>query len=497
MDRRRFLRNSVGLGAAVALQSAVPARVWAALLPGDIVDFTAIDLSNAIRTRRVGCVETMQAYLQHIHRHNPAYNAIVGMVDDDVLLAQARDADAALARGEYRGWMHGMPHAVKDLAPVAGLRFTDGSPMFANRIAEADSDLVARIRGDGAIFIGKTNSPEFGLGSQTYNPVFGATGSAWNPALTSGGSSGGAASGLGTHMLPVADGSDMMGSLRNPGAFNNVIGFRPSTNVMSGRDDDPRPLSTSGPMGRNTRDTIRFLQTIAAAPVRGPVDPLALRGSRIAWLGDLDGYLATEPGILGLCESALGTLRVAGAEIDPTAPVFDPADLLQCWTTLRHSGRRNMQRYLDDPATRGALKPELVWEIEQGLTLGETAVEHANGIRRRWVAEVERLFSEYDFLVLPTAQVFPFPKDVHWPTQIAGREMDTYHRWMEVVILASLAGVPTINVPVGFDGQGRPMGMQVMAKFGADRHVLEFALAYEDLTDHLDQRPRLATTASA
>ncbi|MDP6415662.1 MAG: amidase family protein, partial [Gammaproteobacteria bacterium] len=172
-----------------------------------------------------------------------------------------------MARGDYRGWMHGMPHAVKDLLPVAGLRYTDGSPMYADRIAENDDPLVARIRGEGAIFIGKTNTPEFGLGSQSYNPVFGATGSAWNPQLTSGGSSGGAASGLGTHMLPVADGSDMMGSLRNPGAFNNVIGFRPSVSVMSNNPTGPRALSTNGPMGRNTADTIRLLQTIAVQPV--------------------------------------------------------------------------------------------------------------------------------------------------------------------------------------------------------------------------------------
>ena len=172
------------------------------------------------------------------------------MVNDEELMSQARKADQALARNEYWGWMHGMPHAVKDLAPVAGLPYTSGSPMFATRIAEEDSDLVAKIRSQGAIFIGKTNTPEFGLGSQCYNPVFGTTGSAYNPALTSGGSSGGAACGLGTHMLPVADGGDMMGSLRNPGAFNNVIGFRPSTTVVLDEGDAiNRLLWTSGPMG--------------------------------------------------------------------------------------------------------------------------------------------------------------------------------------------------------------------------------------------------------
>ena len=164
---------------------------------------------------------------------------------------------------------------------------------------------MARIRNAGAIFIGKTNTPEFGLGSQSYNPLFGATGSAWNPELTSGGSSGGAASGLGTHMLPVADGSDMMGSLRNPGAFNNVIGFRPSVNVMSADDSGTRALSTSGPMGRNVTDTIRFLQTIAVKEIAEQHNPMDLHDVRIAWLGDLNSYLAMESGILNLCENTL------------------------------------------------------------------------------------------------------------------------------------------------------------------------------------------------
>jgi len=208
-------------------------------------------------------------------------------------------------------------------------------------------------------------------------------------------------------------------------------------------------------------------------------------------MGNLNNYLAMEPGILELCEASLADLAKAGAKVESMQPNFNMSDLWQSWTILRHYGRMDMLDYYEDPDTRGLLKPELIWEIEQGLRFNEKDVDRANMIRTNWYAELDRMFGEYDFLVLPTAQVFPFPKEIHWPKQINGREMDTYHRWMEVVILGSLGGIPVINVPVGFDAQGRPMGMQVMGKFGDDKKVLEFALTYEQITNHLDKRPEL------
>ncbi|WP_019670544.1 amidase [Eudoraea adriatica] len=492
MKRRQFIKNTAACSTLLSLPFPSASRLFAANLPSDLTNLSASDLSLAIRTKQASCVEVMQAYLDRIHRYNPIYNAIVSMVSDDELLKQALQADQALARNEYWGWMHGMPHAVKDLTPVAGLRYTSGSPMFASRIAEEDSSFVTKIRSQGAIFIGKTNTPEFGLGSQCYNPVFGTTGSACNPALTSGGSSGGAACGLGTHMLPVADGGDMMGSLRNPGAFNNVIGFRPSTTVvMEEGDAKNRLLWTSGPMGRNTRDTINLLQTMALNPVFNDLKPLTLDKIKIGWMGNLDNYLAMEPGIIELCEASLAEVAGAGALVESMQSGFTMSDLWESWTTLRHYGRMNMLDYYEDPNTRELLKPELIWEIEQGLNYNEQDAEKANIIRTNWYSELDRMFGEYDFLVLPTAQVFPFPKEIHWPKEINGREMDTYHRWMEVVILGSMGGIPAVNVPVGFDTKDRPMGMQVMGKFGDDKKVLEFALAYEQITGHLDKRPNL------
>lgn len=492
MNRRRFLKDSAASAALLSFPFGYSHGVFVGNLPADLTGLSASDLSVAIREKQVSCIEVMQAYLKRIHRYNPVYNAIVSMVDDDELLKQAQLADQALAKNEYWGWMHGMPHAIKDLAPVKGLPYTSGSPMFVNRIAEEDSPIVTRIRNQGAIFIGKTNTPEFGLGSQCYNPVFGATASAYSPEWTSGGSSGGAACGLGTHMLPSAEGGDMMGSLRNPGAFNNVIGFRPSTTVvMNEGDAKDRLLWTSGPMGRDTRDTIRLLQTMALDPVFDDLKPLELKNIKLGWMGNLDNYLAVEPGILELCETSLTVVEKAGAQVMSVQAKFTMSDLWQSWTTLRHATRSNMMEYYEDQVTRKLLKPELIWEIEESLNLSEKDVVQGNRIRVNWNAELDRLFDEFDFLVLPTAQVFPFSIDIHWPKEINGRPMDTYHRWMEVVILGSLGGIPIVNVPVGFDAQGRPMGMQVMGKFGDDKKVLEFALTYEKITNHLSQRPKL------
>ena len=400
-----------------------------------------------------------------------------------------------------------MPHAVKDLSNVKGLPTSYGSPIFAGQVATEDDFMVSRLRAQGPIFIGKTNTPEWGMGSQTYNPVFGTTGSAYNPALTAGGSSGGAACGLGTQMLPVADGGDMMGSLRNPAAFNNVVGFRPSYGrVPAGGAGDLfyLQLAVSGPMGRNTEDTIRMLHSQAGDH---SLDPLALRdelpdaehfkpakleGVKIGWMGDYDGYLETEVGVLDLCEESLGQLGDHGVIVEPCKPHYDMERLWNTWLTLRHWRRHTMYPLYRNADLRAQLKPEAVWEIEGSFNKSSTDIFEAGAARSDWFRTVHTLLDKYDFLVLPTAQVFPFSKEIHWPKKINDREMDTYHRWMEVVIGGSLASVPVVSLPVGFDKDGRPMGMQVIGRFGEDQKVLEFALAYEAVTQYLDIRPDIA-----
>lgn len=508
MDRREFLYGAGVLSAGAAL--GMPAMATGDL-PDDLTELSASALSAAIKSRTVSCAEVMHAYVSHIDRYNAVYNAIVSRVPHEDLMRQAALADGALARDEYWGWMHGMPHAVKDLANAKGLETSSGSPIFAGTIATSDSLHVARIRSSGAIFIGKTNTPEFGLGSQSYNPVHGTTGNAYDPALTAGGSSGGAACGLATHMLPVADGSDMMGSLRNPGAFNNVIGFRPSQgrvpSVPAG-DLFYSQLGTNGPMGRCVEDTIRLLGTMAGYDERSPMslrDSLpefagyrtqALDSYRIGWMGDYDGYLAMESGVLPLCEANLLGLQKSGAKVESVQPDYPLDRLWETWLTLRHWAIGDARDLYDDPELRRQLKPELVWEIEGSLNMTAARVAEAARGRSDWYKALLQLFEHFDVLALPSAQVFPFAADLHWPTSIGDRQMDTYHRWMEVVIGGTLSGLPVVNLPAGFSADGKPMGMQFIGRMGQDRELLEFALSYERATSYLHKRPLLRSSAS-
>ncbi len=505
VGRRDFLKLMAGIGATQSVSLVSSPRLFAQSLPTEITAMSASQLSVAIRSRQVSCVEVMQAYLDRIHQVNPVYNVIVSMVDDDLLIDQARFADQALSKEEYWGWMHGMPHAVKDLANARGLETSFGSPLFAGTIAENDDIHISRIRGQGAIFIGKTNVPEFGLGSQSYNTVHGTTKNAYNPALTSGGSSGGAAAGMALQVLPTADGSDMMGSLRNPAGFNNVVGFRPSQGRVPATPGDLfyHQLSLNGPMGRNVEDTIRLLHTMAGFDPRSPLslkdtipDYKSFRKShfldyRIGWMGDYNGYLATEPGVIGLCEGALTRLDQFGVIVENCQPEYDMARLWQTWLTFRHWSQTGRQSQYNDPDIRRQFKPELVWEIEGSFDISGERLSRAAVDRADWYRALLKLFQNYDILALPSAQVFPFDANIHWPKSINGRTMDTYHRWMEVVIGGTLAGLPVVSLPAGFDDKGRPMGIQFIGRMGRDKEVLEFAMAYEAVTDYLQVRPEI------
>ncbi|VVE31211.1 amidase [Pandoraea terrigena] len=481
----------------------------------DIVALDALALSDAIRARRVSCREVMQAYLAHIAQYNPAVNAIVSLRDGDDLLAQADERDRQLAGGVSLGWMHGMPHAVKDFAACAGFPTRKGSPLTSAAPDTQDSISVARIRAAGAIFIGKTNVSEFGLGSHSYNPVFGTTRNAYDPTRSAGGSSGGAGSALALRMLPVADGSDMMGSLRNPAAFGNVYGFRPSQGRVP---YGPAPelfvqqLSTEGPMGRTVADVAQLLATQAGYDARSPLSlaqdhgavPFLsalqrdVKGLRLGWLGDYGGHLPMEDGVMALCEASLRDFTAIGCEVEACAPDFAPARLWQTWLTLRHwlvSG--SLGELYADPARRDKLKPEAQWEVEGGRALRAADVYRASVDRSEWYRSLARLFERYDFLLLPSAQVFPFDAQWHWPSSVAGKPMDTYHRWMEVVIGPTLAGLPAISVPVGFDARGLPMGLQIIGPAQADLAVLQLAHAYERQTQWVRRHlpPMLTNTA--
>ena len=471
----------------------------------DLCQLSASDLARQIAGRKLAPSEVMAACLSRIAALNPAINAIVSLRDPDRLMAEARAADDA----PPKGWLHGIPFAVKDLCATQGLRTTWGSPLFRDHIPAKDDLLAARLRAAGAIFIGKTNAPEWGHGSHTFNPVFGPTCNPYDLTRTPGGSSGGAAAALAARLIPVADGSDMMGSLRNPAAFCNVYGFRPSWGLVPGDaegDTHLATLSTEGPMGRTIEDIVNLLAVIAGPNPQVPfcreapamdLQGASLKGKRIAWLADWGGSYAMEPGILGLCEGAFHQMQAMGAVIDPIPPSFSAADLWQAWTTLR--AMLNAGAFRDryaDPAQRAQLKPETIWEIEQGQSLTAAAVYDASVIRSRWYAHAARLFQRYDAIALPSAQVWPFPVEWRWPQTIEERKMDTYHRWMEVVIPASLAGLPTLSLPVGFGPQGMPMGMQLAGPVGSDAAVLAMGQAWHLATDWPDRRPPdLAQTA--
>ena len=473
-----------------------------------ITDLDADALSRAIHARELSCREVMAAYLARIHRLNPTLNAIVNLAADDTLLAQADACDAELARGISRGWMHGLPQAIKDTGHAQGFPTTYGCTLLKGAVATQDSVMTARMKAAGAIVVGKTNMPEFGLGSHTFNDLFGATPNAWDASVSAGGSSGGAAVALAQRLLPVADGSDFMGSLRNPAAWANIFGLRPSQGRVPfwpTADVWVSQLGTEGPMARSVADLARLLAiqsgydarsplsltgALGDLPVAGDVTPL--RGLRVAWLGDLGGHLAMEDGLLQACDTALARMADAGAHIEPTPIRFDLDRLWQAWLAWRRAlVGPPVAPPLGLPGARDVIKPEALWEHDQALGLGFMDFMKASETRSAWHTHLLGLFDQFDVLALPVAQVWPFPVGQRWPQQIAGRTMDTYHRWMEVTIYATFAGLPGISVPAGFHANGRwPAGLQLIGKPRGDAELLRVAAGYETLIgDWLARRP--------
>lgn len=498
--------------------SVIDEAVWPEVQrPGslhDIVWWSAAELSSAIRGRVVSCVEVMTAYLDRISRVNPTVNAIVALRPRVELLAEAAEKDRALAAGLPVGWMHGFPQAVKDLANVWG--WPTGMGFFGAEtgagvwpiapIAEQDALFVERIRAAGAIFIGRTNTPEFGMGSHTFNRVHGVTGNAYDPSRSAGGSSGGAAVAVALHLLPVADGSDFMGSLRNPPGWNGVVGLRPSFGRVPGFGGDlfTAQGGVEGPIARSVRDLGLLLATMAGYDERAPlsiheppevfarVPEREATSVRVGWLGDLGGTLAMEPEVLQVTRAAVDRFAAAGAsvrEIDalPGHGTFSGvADLWPTWLTFRHwSNGATLGGLYADPEARALMKPEARFEIEGAVGAAShepmPAMEFAAASRRRsdLYEALRGLFSEVDVLAIPTAQCFPFEVGIDWPREIAGRPMESYHRWMEVSVLATLTGLPALAVPAGFGAEGLPIGVQLIGRNHADLELLGIGAAWE------------------
>jgi amidase len=469
-----------------------------------IVTMDALALSRAIKTRQVSCVEAMNAYLDHIDAFNPRVNAIVSLQERGGLIEQASARDAELARGRYSGWMHGLPQAIKDLTATKGIRTTQGSRIFKDFVPAADAIMVERLKRAGAIVIGKTNTPEFGLGSNTYNDVFGRTLNSYDQSKSSGGSSGGAGVAVALRMLPVADGSDHGGSLRNPAAWNNVFGFRTSYGRVpsQGLDVFYAWMGVQGPMARNVPDLAAMLAVQAGHDSRLPLsnrqDPAQFeqdlkrdfKGVRIAFGGDYGGYLPTEPGVLDLCKSALKAFETLGCVVEEAWPDYPVERVWQNWRTLRawQAGSALKELY-KAPEKRALMKPEAQFEVESGEKLSAYEVFDASAVRSAWYQAVRAFFERYDYFLLPSGQVFPFDVTIDWPKEIAGKTMDTYHRWMEVMIPVTMSSCPALTVPVGFNQHGLPMGLQIVAPNHGELACLQLAYAYDQATRWVEKRP--------
>jgi len=466
----------------------------AAVRTSDLVMMDALALSRAIRARQVSCVEVMEATLAHIERLNPVVNAIVSIRDRGELVREARERDQQLARGEYLGWMHGFPQAVKDLVATKGIPTTQGSRLYRDFVPQADAIMVERLKRAGSIVIGKTNTPEFGLGSNTYNEVFGRTLNAYDQSRTAGGSSGGAGVAVALHMLPVADGSDHGGSLRNPAAFNNVFGLRPSYGRVPAQALDVfyAWMGVLGPMARNVPDLAMLLSVQAGYDARMPLsnheEPAQFaqslsrdfKGVRIAFGGDYGGYLPCEPGVLALCRQALKTFEALGCVVEEAWPDYPVDQVWNHWRTLRAwQAGASLKPLYDDPGKRAQMKPEAQFEVESGLALSAFEIYDANVVRTAWYQAIRAFFERYDYFVLPAGQVFPFDAATDWPKAINGRTMDTYHRWMEVMIPVTMSGCPAIAVPAGFSDGGLPMGLQIVGPNHAEFALLQLAHAYD------------------
>ena len=460
---------------------------------------TATKLAEQLRRKEISARDVMAAHLSQVERVNPKVNAIVTFAPDQAM-AGALAADEALARGELVGPLHGLPVAHKDLFETKGMRTTFGSPIYADYIPTVDALPVRRLKAAGAITIGKTNTPEFGLGSQTFNQVFGATLNPYDTTKTCGGSSGGAAVALACGMVPIADGSDMGGSLRNPANFNNVVGFRTSPGRCPGPPGSWATLSVSGPMARTVGDVALMLSVMAGPEPSSPISisepgdrfrqPLDrdMRGTRIAWSSDFGG-LPVDSRITSALESQRHVFAGLGCEIEETAP--DLSGAYEAFQTLRAVGL--VQTRGDLLTThRDKLKDTAIWNIEQGLALTGEQVARAERLRVQVFQRMKAFMDRYEFLVVPVNQVPPFSVDLPYPMEISGMAMATYIDWMKSCFYVTVTGHPAISVPCGFTPEDLPVGVQIVGRYRDEFGVLQLAHAFEQATGFWKRRPAVA-----
>ncbi|MEE3326388.1 MAG: amidase [Myxococcota bacterium] len=461
---------------------------------------TASRLADLIKKGELSARELMEAQLARIDEVNPRINAIVTL-QPEIALEKAREADEYQASGGVLGPLHGLPIAHKDLVLTAGMRSTYGSLLFKDLVPDRDDSIVVRLRGAGAIALGKTNVPEFGAGSQTFNEVFGETRNPWDLSRTCGGSSGGAAAALSAGMVPIADGSDMGGSLRTPASFCHVVGLRPSPGrvPVAGAELAWDTLSVLGPMARNVEDTALLLSAMAGPD---PACPIALdepgdrfrqdlqrdfRGVKVAISADF-GVLPVDPAVRAVTASARPVAEQVGCEVIECDTDWTGADqafeTLRAWTFAQTFGALPDEK-------KALLKDTIRWNLEMGLSLSGKDIARAEVLRSRAYARVAAFMEEYEFLILPVSQVPPFDVEIRYPDEVEGVSMETYIEWMKSSYLVSALGLPSLSLPFGFTEEGLPVGIQIVGRNHDDFGVLQLARALEECQGVSNLRPPL------
>ena len=468
----------------------------------EICFMRAVDMVDAIRGKKLSAREVMQAHLKQINRLNARVNAIVTLVPEEQLMAQAYAADEALAKGKWLGALHGLPVAVKDLHETNGIRTTFGSPLHKDYVPDFDCRVVQREKDAGAIVMGKTNVPEFGLGSQTFNPVFGPTRNPFDLTKTCGGSTGGGCVALASGMAPLADGSDMGGSLRNPPNFCNVVGIRPSPGRVSNVPTHLGwfTLSVPGPVARNVTDCAFFLSVLAGFDQHSPISidqsgaqfaqTLAgrnFKGVRVAMFKDLG--LPWEPAVKSAVQAQRKVFESLGCIVEEAEPDFTDAN--ECFLAWRHWSTE--LAFGDLLATHGdQLNDYIHWHVEEGRKLTGMYLSRVEAKRTALYQRLCGFKGEFEFFILPVNQVLPFDVNMHYPTEIAGVKMENYIAWMKSAYYISAAGNPAMSVPCAFSASSLPIGIQIVGRHHDDWGVLQLAYAFEQATNIGNTRPKLA-----
>ncbi len=459
---------------------------------------TATELTRRLRAKELSARDVMRAHLDQIERLNPRVNAIVSLLPE-LAIEQAAAADERLARGENVGPLHGLPIAHKDLLLTKGIRTTFGSPIYKDFVPEEDALIVQRLRAAGAITVGKTNTPEFGAGSQTFNEVFGETLNPYDLTKTCGGSSGGAAVALACGMLPIADGSDTGGSLRNPANFCNVVGFRTSPGRVPAYPTllGWFPISVQGPMARTVEDAALMLSAIAGPDRRSPIS-IAEPGERfarplerdfthvrIAWSADLGG-LPVDPRVTTVINAARPCFQQLGCVVEEAEPDFSGADeAFKVWRAWMFD-----LKYADlIKEHREQIKDTVIWNAEQGAKLTGPQISRAERKRTELYHRMRQFMETYEFLICPVSQVPPFDVSQRFIQEINGVQMESYIDWMKSCYYITVTGHPAISVSAGFTDDGLPVGLQIVGRHQDDFGVLQLAFAFQQATEHWRRRP--------